>query len=110
MDHDTQRLDPIAALPPLCTIGKAAIAMGVPKASLRHAAERHGHIVRMGRVILLERDLLLDLVKKCRDQPKVPDSTNSNIARTGTSATQDAQTAARAAQAAQKLKRPSRRT
>ena len=100
----------ISNLAPLCAIKDAALALGVPKASLRTAAENHGFIVRMGRAVLLERDRLNELVKKCRDKPREPDSTSLPPARTGTSATPVTQTAARAANAARMLKKPSQPT
>ena len=94
----------------LCKIEEVAAELGVPKASLRTAAETHGFLVRMGRAIRLERDRLPELLKKCRDQPKEQGSTSSNTARTGTSEILGNPTAQRAAQAASKLKKPSRRT
>lgn len=94
----------------LCKIDEVAEEWDVPKASLRTAAERHGFLVRMGRTLRLERDRLPELLKKCRDQPKEQDSTNSNTGRTGTSETRGNPTAQRASQAASKLKKPSERT
>lgn len=91
----------------LCRIEDAAEELGVPRASLRTAAENHGFIVRMGRAIRLERDRLPELLKKCRDQPKEQGSTSSSTARTGTSAIRGNPTAQRAAQAATKLKKRS---
>lgn len=91
----------------LCRIEVIAKELGIPKSSLRTAAEKHGFLVRMGRAIRLERDRIPELLKKCRDQPKEPGSTNSNTDRTSTSGTQANPTAARAAQAAQKLKKRS---
>ena len=38
-------------MPRLLTLNKAADALGVPVASLRGAAERHGYLIRMGRVV-----------------------------------------------------------
>jgi hypothetical protein len=97
-------------LPPLCSIQQAAQTLGVPRASLRSAAETHGYIVRMGRAVLLESDRLSDLVKKCRDPQKEHVSTNSNIVRAGTSGTQANPTKARAMNAAKTLKKRSRPT
>jgi t-SNARE complex subunit (syntaxin) len=94
----------------LCTIDWAAKELGVPKTSLRNAAERHGFIVRMGQAIRLETDRLGELVKKCRDHQKVLDSTNTNTGANGTSLTQDASHAQRAVQIAQTLKKSSRAT
>lgn len=94
----------------LCTIDDIADELGVPKASLKTAAETHGFIVRIGRAIRLERERLPELLKKCRDQPKEQGSTSSNTDRTGTSETRGNPTAQRAAQAAQKLKKHSEHT
>jgi hypothetical protein len=94
----------------LCKLEEVAAELGVPKASLRTAAENHGFLVRIGRAIRLERDRLPELLKKCRDQPKEQGSTNSSTARIGTSETRGNPTAQRAAQAASKLKKPSPRT
>ena len=97
-------------MPLLCTIDEAADDLGVPKASLRTAAQEHGYLVRMGRSLRLERDRLPELLKKCRDQPKERASTSSNTAPTGTSETPGSQIAQRAAQAAKKLKKRSEHT
>ena len=94
----------------LCKIDEIAAELGVPKASLRTAAEQHGFLVRMGRAIRIERDRLPELLKKCRNQPKEQGSTSLNTASTGTSETQDSPIAQRAAQAALRLKKPSPRT
>lgn len=96
----------IEDLAPLCEIKDAALALGIPPASLRSAAEHHGYIVRMGRAIRLERDRLNELVKKCRDKPREQDSINSPTVRTGISETRGSQTAARAANAVEMLKSP----
>lgn len=68
----------------LCIIDEAASDLGIPKASLRTAAEEHGYLVRMGR-----------------------GSTSSSTARTGTSVTRGSPTAQRATQAAKMLKKHS---
>lgn len=91
----------------LCGIDEAARECGVPAASLRSAAEKHGFLVRMGRAIRLERNRLPELIVKCRDQPKDHASTNSSTATNGISGIQATPTAQRAAQAAQKLKKRS---
>ncbi|MFG6566719.1 hypothetical protein ACGYLA_03035 [Sulfitobacter sp. 1A13679] len=93
----------------LCKIEEVAAELGVPKASLRTAAETHGFLVRMGRAIRLERDRLPELLKKCRDQPKEQGSTNTSTRPTGTSSTPASPGGQRAAQAAAKLKKPSQR-
>jgi hypothetical protein len=91
----------------LCRIEEAAEELGVPRASLKTAAQKHGFIVRMGRAIRLERDRLPELLKKCRDQPREQGSTSSNIVPIGTSGTPGNQTVQRVAQAAMKLKKRS---
>ncbi|PTV94989.1 hypothetical protein C8J27_106259 [Rhodobacter aestuarii] len=91
----------------LMTIDAAAAELGVPRASLRTAAEQHGYLVRMGRAIRIEKASLGELIQKCRDQQKAHASTNSRTARTGISETPDAQINQRAVSAAQKLKKPS---
>tara|TARA_R100001086_G_scaffold209999_1_gene125881 strand:+ start:202 stop:441 length:240 start_codon:yes stop_codon:yes gene_type:complete len=68
---------------PLLSIDEAADELGVPKASIRTAAETHGFLVRMGRAVRVERDRLGELIEKCRDQPKGQGSTSSNTDRTG---------------------------
>ncbi|WPZ30710.1 HNH endonuclease [Sulfitobacter sp. OXR-159] len=47
----------------LCKIDEVAEELGVPKASLRTAAENHGFLVRIGSAIRLERDRLPELAE-----------------------------------------------
>jgi hypothetical protein len=94
----------------LIALDEAAKQLGVPKASLRAAAEQHGFIVRMGRAIRIERNRLGDLIKKCRDPQKAHDSSNTSTGRNTTSRTPVDSQAQRVAQAAQKLKKRSRHT
>ena len=93
--------------PDLATLDAAASELGVPKGSLKSAAEEHGFLVRMGRAIRIDRNDFSKLIIACRDQAKAHASTSSLIARTGTSEIPDSQTGQRAAQAASKLKRRS---
>ncbi|WP_227512357.1 hypothetical protein [Tritonibacter mobilis] len=92
-------------VPALMKIEDAALELGVPKASLKTAALEHGFLIRMGRCIRIDRNDFPKLVKACRDQAKVPASTNSNTAHTGTSEIPASPTGQRAAQAANKLKK-----
>lgn len=94
----------------LMTIDAAAAELGIPRNSLKTAAEQHGYLVRMGRAIRIEKERLGELISKCRDQQKAPASISSRTVRTGTSATPDSPTNQRAAQAAQMLKKPSQHT
>ncbi|WP_122073718.1 hypothetical protein [Pseudophaeobacter sp. EL27] len=97
-------------IPDLATLDEAAKELGIPKASLRSAAESHGFLVRMGREIRIDRNDFKPLVKKYQNQAKAPASINSSIARSGTSATPASPTGQRAAQAASKLKKRSQPT
>lgn len=91
----------------LGTIDEIASEIGVPKKSLQKAAERHGYLIRIGRALRLDRNQITELLKKCQDPPKEPDSTSSLTDRTGTSATRGNPTGQRAAQAVQMLKKRS---
>lgn len=80
------------------------------KQAIRNAAAEHGFLIKMGRGYGIDRNDYGRLLKKCRDQARVPDSTSTTTARNGTSSTPDADPAQRAAQAAKMLKKPSQRT
>lgn len=95
-------------LPPVPAIEDVAAALGLPKASLRAAAEEHGYLVRVGRAVRMDKGRIQELIDKCRVQPKEQGSTNTSTRHTGTSQTQGKPHAARAAQAAKMLKKPSR--
>ncbi len=56
----------------LLSIPEAARALGVPKESLRRAADTHGKTIRMGRAVRLHPDDLEELIELCRVVPKVP--------------------------------------
>ena len=90
-------------MPQLLTIKEAAAELGVPKGSLKTAAKEHGFIVRMGRAQRIDRNDLAELVKTCRNTPKVPVSTADRTAST-TSAT-DRTASQRALETAERLKR-----
>ncbi|WP_244918424.1 hypothetical protein [Phaeobacter gallaeciensis] len=95
------------ANPQLLTIDAAAAELGVPKGSLKTAAQEHGFLIKMGRATRIDRNDFPKLVKACQDQARAPACTNSNTGRTGTSETAEDQTSQRAAQAAQMLKKRS---
>ncbi len=96
--------------PNLVTIDEAARQLGVPKGSLRTAAETHGFLVRMGRALRIDSNDFSRLVKKCQDQAREQGSTSSSTGHTGTSEIRASQTGQRAALAAQRLKKSSQRT
>ncbi|MDE0335627.1 MAG: helix-turn-helix domain-containing protein [Defluviicoccus sp.] len=96
-------------MPRLLTIDEAAADLGVPRASLRTAAEEHGLLVRMGRVLRIDPDDIPELLKRCREKPKDPACTANETA-SGTSATMAASSSQRALATAEKLKGLSRGT
>ena len=57
---------------PLATLDEAAHELGVPKMSLRNAAETHGLLVRMGRALRIERASYPELIEACRKKPREP--------------------------------------
>lgn len=61
---------------PLVTLEQAAAELGVPKLSLRNAAETHGLLVRMGRALRIERASYPELFEACRKKPKEPACTS----------------------------------
>ena len=56
---------------PLLTPDQAAKTLGVPVASLRGAAERHGFLIRIGRSVRIDPNDLKEIVKRCREHPHV---------------------------------------
>ena len=60
----------------LLKIEEAANQLGIPKGSLRSAAETHGYLVKMGRTVRIDQESLPELIKLCRDQKQAPASTN----------------------------------
>ena len=95
-------------MPRLLTVDEAAKELGVPRGSLRTAAERHGFLVRMGRHTRIDPNTLPELVEKCRGNPQERDSTNASTAY-GSSAT-GSDPCQRALATAAKLKECSRDT
>ena len=92
-------------MPRLLTIDEAAAKLGVPKGSLKTAAEAHGHLVRMGRAIRIDPESLPELIELCRGKPQERDSTNAVAASTRSATPPDSST--RALEIAEKLKRRS---
>lgn len=97
-------------MPSLMTIEAAAAEIGVPKASLRSAAEQHGFLIRIGRAIRIDPNQLPELLKKCQNAPKAHASIGTNPGESGSSAIQDARKLQQAQQTAQRLKDASRNT
>lgn len=58
--------------PRLLSIPEAANILGVPEASLMREAQRHGHLIRVGRAVRILESELDELVDKCRTRPKSP--------------------------------------
>ena len=56
--------------PRLLTIEEAAKQIGVPRGSLRTAAEAHGFIVRMGRTLRIDQQSLPELIRQCQENQK----------------------------------------
>lgn len=92
-------------LQPLLTLDEAARQLGVPKGSLKSAAERHGLLVRMGRAVRIDPNTIEELFEKCRENPKVPASIGERTSRSGSFVTPDAQTYQPALATAAMLKR-----
>lgn len=93
----------------LLTFEDAARQMGLPVASLRSAADRHGITIRMGRAVRIHPDDLGRLIDLCRVDPKAPACTGGQTDRPSKSETTT--TGHRPAQAAAlRLKARSRNT
>ena len=92
----------------LLTLDEAATELGVPVASLRRAAERHGFLVRVGRALRIDPNTLPELIERCREQPSPPVSTNAQMA-DSISVTAD-DSCQRALETAERLKKLSRAT
>lgn len=96
-------------MPRLLSIPEAARELGVPKESLRRAADDHGMTIRVGRAVRLHPNDLEELIELCRVAPRVRASTGARQEQSGKSET--AAPAFRPAQAAaQKLKARSQPT
>lgn len=98
--------------PRLLTLDEAAAQLGVPKGSLRRAAERHGLLVRMGRAVRIDPETLPELIRRCRENQQGRASTGA--ATRGAPDTTKSETAhdasARALATADRLKQHSRGT
>ncbi|BAQ69416.1 pepSY domain protein [Rhodovulum sulfidophilum] len=95
----------------LLSIPEAARALGVPKESLRRAADTHGKTIRMGRAVRLHPDDLEELIELCRVDPQVLAFTGgkgATVNPSGKSETRAASESRPARAAAQMLKRSSR--
>ena len=92
---------------PLLTIEEAAKQLGVPKGSLRAAAQSHGLLIRMGRAVRIDPTSLGELITRCREQPKGLASTGEQTKGFGSSGTPGVPTVQRALQTAALLKRGS---
>ena len=99
---------------PLClSFEKAASMLGVPKESLRRAANEQGMTIRMGRFVGLYREDLKELIEKCRVEQKArayTGETNQGKNRIGKSETQGTCASQPALSAAKRLKSSSRIT
>ena len=99
--------------PRLLPISEAAALLDVPEKSLLREAEKHGHLVRMGRALRILESELGELIDKCRSQPKAQDCSSENAPDAPPSMSSKivaSQSAARAQRTADKLKKLSRNT
>ena len=98
-------------MPRLLTIEEASAELGVPKGSLKAAAQEHGFLVKMGRACRINPNDLPELIERCQEKPKDQGCT---AARTGTASTSSATTTAdskqQALEIAEELKSRSRDT
>ena len=92
----------------LLTIEEAAAELGVPKGSVRTAAEQHNLLVRMGRAIRIDPETLGELIQLCRENPQEHASTSAAVAYSPSETAPDSST--RAHEIAEELTRPSRDT
>ena len=93
----------------LLSIAEAAEQLGIPPGSLRTAAREHRLLVKMGRAVRIDPDDLPELIDRCRDRPRDPDSTAAPTVAT-TSFETEIDSCALAHETAEKLKRHSRAT
>ena len=99
--------------PRLLPVAEAAAMLGLPERGLREAAERHGHLVRVGRAVRIMESELGELLDKCRSQPKAQDCSSDaaqDARPSGSSKTRANPNAAQAQQIAERLKSSSRNT
>ena len=97
----------------LLPIADAAAILGVPEKSLLREAEKHGHLVRVGRAVRILESELGELIDKCRSQPKERASScveEKDARPSGSSRTRASPSAAQARQIAAALKASSRNT
>lgn len=91
-------------MPRLLTIEDAATHLGVPRGSLRNAAERHGFLVSIGRTQRIDLKTIPEFIEKCREKPPGPASTADPTPEFTSSVTQDTESAQRALEIADELK------
>lgn len=96
--------------PALVRIEEAAACLGVPKQSLRRAAEAHGLLIYMGRAVRIDPNCYEELIQACRAKPQVPAFTSAPTPEFTSSATLDVPTVQPALDIARMLKKPSRPT
>ncbi len=96
--------------PELVPIKEAATDLGVPRGSLRSAAEQAGLLVRMGRTVTINRNDYEELVRRCQGKPPERDSTSDPILGLSISATRASLIGQPALATAAKLKKRSRPT
>jgi len=97
----------------LLAVTEAAEILGVPAKSLLREAERHGHLIHVGRSVRIKETELEELIEKCRSQPKAPASSSApepDARPSGSSKTPASLSAARAQATAEMLKGLSRTT
>ena len=97
----------------LLTVDAAAEILGVPAKSLQSAAEKHGHLIRVGRAIRIPENELEELVDKCRSREKAQGYTCESapvVTPSLSSKTLDTQKSAQAQVIADKLKSRSHTT
>lgn len=90
--------------PSLATLEEAAQELGVPKGSLRSAAEEHGYLVRMGRAVRIDRNDFEALVEKCKEPAQANASSGFHAVRKSLPPHKESQTAIRVQKAAERLK------
>lgn len=88
----------------LWTVEQAAAELGVPKASLRAAAARHGMLVRIGRAVRLDPDTFEELLSRCRESQKAPASGGALQKMSGLSVIPESRIGQQAQQIAERLK------
>jgi hypothetical protein len=77
----------MANRPALKKIEEAASDLGVPKGSLRTAAEQHGLLVYIGRAVRIDPNDYQELINVCRGKPQGRASISAKTLECGSSAT-----------------------